>query len=70
MLVRTTSRVWEANMCTPSLEIFAFFMLTGVLSTTLIPETSHKSLEMLSNESQEDFIQGTSISSDRSSRSH
>ncbi|KAI0709941.1 inorganic phosphate transporter [Earliella scabrosa] len=39
------------------LEIFAFFMLTGVLSTTLIPETSHKSLEMLSNESQEDFIQ-------------
>ena len=42
----------------PSLEIFAFFMLTGVFSTMLIPETSHKSLEVISNESQDDFIQG------------
>ncbi len=41
-----------------SLEIFAFFMLTGVLSTMLIPETSQKSLEVISNESQEEFIQG------------
>ncbi|KAI0787972.1 inorganic phosphate transporter [Fomes fomentarius] len=39
------------------LEIFGFFMLTGVFSTMLIPETNQKSLEMLSNESQEDFIQ-------------
>ena len=33
-------------------------MLTGVLSTMLIPETNHKSLEVLSNESQDEFIQG------------
>ena len=38
--------------------MFAFFMMTGVLSTMLIPETCQKSLEQLSNESQEDFIQG------------
>lgn len=36
-------------------------MLTGVFSTMLIPETNQKSLEVLSNESQEDFIQGTSL---------
>lgn len=36
-------------------------MLTGVLSTMLIPETNQKSLEVLSNESQEDFIQGASL---------
>ncbi|KAI0775039.1 inorganic phosphate transporter [Trametes elegans] len=39
------------------LEIFAFFMFTGILSTMLIPETNQKTLESLSNESQEDFIQ-------------
>ncbi|KAI0636091.1 inorganic phosphate transporter [Trametes polyzona] len=39
------------------LEIFAFFMLTGILSTMLIPETNQKTLEVLSNESQDDFIQ-------------
>ncbi|EIW57720.1 inorganic phosphate transporter [Trametes versicolor FP-101664 SS1] len=39
------------------LEIFAFFMFTGILSTLLIPETNQKTLEMLSNESQDDFIQ-------------
>ncbi|KAI0366262.1 inorganic phosphate transporter [Pilatotrama ljubarskyi] len=39
------------------LEIFAFFMFTGVLSTMLIPETNQKTLEVLSNESQDDFIQ-------------
>ncbi|KAH9945215.1 inorganic phosphate transporter [Epithele typhae] len=44
------------------LEIFAFFMLTGLLSTTLIPETAQKSLEVLSNESQDDFIQGSPAS--------
>ncbi|KAI0078760.1 phosphate transporter [Panus rudis PR-1116 ss-1] len=40
------------------LEIFAFFMLTGIFSTLLIPETNQKSLEDLSNERQEGFIQG------------
>ncbi|KAH9902611.1 inorganic phosphate transporter [Cubamyces lactineus] len=39
------------------LEIFAFFMFTGILSTMLIPETNQKTLEHLSNESQDDFIQ-------------
>ncbi|KAI0671903.1 inorganic phosphate transporter [Trametes maxima] len=39
------------------LEIFAFFMFTGILSTMLIPETNQKTLEVLSNESQDDFIQ-------------
>ena len=33
-------------------------MLTGVLSTMLIPETKQESLEKLSNESQDEFIQG------------
>ncbi|EJF64692.1 phosphate transporter [Dichomitus squalens LYAD-421 SS1] len=40
------------------LEIFAFFMLTGILSTMLIPETKQQTLEVLSNESQDEFIQG------------
>ncbi|KAI9066331.1 inorganic phosphate transporter [Trametes sanguinea] len=44
------------------LEIFAFFMLTGILSTMLIPETNQKTLEHLSNESQEDFIQPVPVS--------
>ncbi|KAI9000662.1 inorganic phosphate transporter [Trametes punicea] len=43
------------------LEIFAFFMLTGILSTMLIPETNQKTLEQLSNESQDDFIQPVPI---------
>ena len=45
-----------------SLEIFAFFMFTGILSTMLIPETNQKTLEQLSNESQDDFIQRRSLS--------
>jgi PHS family inorganic phosphate transporter-like MFS transporter len=40
------------------LEIFAFFMLTGVFSTMLIPETNQRTLEDLSNESQDGFVQG------------
>ncbi|KAI0067338.1 phosphate permease [Artomyces pyxidatus] len=40
------------------LEIFAFFMLTGIFSTLLLPETKGKSLEELSNESQDGFIKG------------
>jgi len=40
------------------LQIFAFFMLTGIFSTLLIPETKGRSLEDLSNEDQEGFVQG------------
>ncbi|GJF00063.1 Inorganic phosphate transporter [Phanerochaete sordida] len=43
------------------LEIFAFFMLTGIFSTLLIPETKQKTLEELSNENQEGFIQGPAV---------
>jgi len=42
------------------LEILAFFMLTGIFSTLLIPETKGKSLEELSNETQEGFVKGYS----------
>ncbi|EJU04751.1 MFS general substrate transporter [Dacryopinax primogenitus] len=38
------------------LELFAFFMLTGLFSTMLIPETTNFTLEELSNENQEGFI--------------
>jgi len=41
-----------------SLELFAFFMLTGIFSTLLLPETKGKSLEDLSNENQEEFVRG------------
>lgn len=44
--------------CLRSLEIFAFFMLTGIFSTLLIPETKQRTLEDLSNEQQDGFIQG------------
>ena len=40
------------------LEIFAFFMLTGIFSTLLIPETKGRTLEELSNEDQNGFIRG------------
>ena len=40
------------------LEIFALFMLSGVFSTMLIPETKGLSLEELSRENQEEFIGG------------
>ena len=36
----------------------AFFMLTGIFSTLLIPETKQRSLEELSNEKQDGFIRG------------
>lgn len=42
------------------LEIFAFFMLTGIFSTLLLPETMDRSLEDLSNEDQEGFVAGAS----------
>ncbi|KAG8757730.1 Inorganic phosphate transporter pho84 [Ceratobasidium sp. 428] len=40
------------------LEIFALFMLTGLFATFLIEETKGRSLEELSNESQDGFISG------------
>ena len=40
------------------LELFAFFMLTGIFSTLLLPETKGRTLEDLSNENQEGFIEG------------
>jgi PHS family inorganic phosphate transporter-like MFS transporter len=40
------------------LEMFAFFMLTGIFSTLLLPETMGRTLEDLSNENQEGFVQG------------
>ncbi|CDO76976.1 hypothetical protein BN946_scf184298.g3 [Trametes cinnabarina] len=40
------------------LEIFAFFMLTGIFSTLLIKETKNQTLEELSGEKQEGFIAG------------
>jgi len=41
------------------LEILAFFMLTGIFSTLLLPETKGKSLEVLSNEDQDEFVSTT-----------
>ena len=38
------------------LEIFAFFMLTGVFSTLLLPETKNLTLEDLSAENQDHFV--------------
>ena len=38
-------------------------MLTGVFSTLLLPETKQRTLEDLSNEQQEGYIEGLSISS-------
>ncbi|KAG9312573.1 phosphate transporter [Chiua virens] len=42
-------RVWK---------ILSFVMLTGVLSTLLLPETKHRTLEELSDEVQETYITG------------
>jgi MFS transporter, PHS family, inorganic phosphate transporter len=49
-----------------SLEIFALFMLTGIFSTLLLPETKNKSLEELSNEDQENFVHADTSSDERS----
>ncbi|KAJ3486542.1 hypothetical protein NLJ89_g11801 [Agrocybe chaxingu] len=46
------------------LKIFAFFMLTGVFSTLLLPETKKRSLEDLSNEKQEGFVKGPAVQRD------
>ncbi|CED85180.1 phosphate transporter [Phaffia rhodozyma] len=42
------------------MELFAFFMLTGIFSTLLIPETMGRSLEDISNESDEDYVNSSS----------
>ncbi|KAG0692398.1 major facilitator superfamily domain-containing protein [Suillus ampliporus] len=42
------------------MEIFAAFMLTGIFSTLLIPETKQRTLENISNEEQEGYITGAS----------
>jgi PHS family inorganic phosphate transporter-like MFS transporter len=43
------------------LEIFAFFMLTGIFSTLLLPETKGLSLEDLSHEDQSHFVRDSGI---------
>ncbi|WVQ71037.1 phosphate:H+ symporter [Cryptococcus sp. DSM 104548] len=43
------------------LEIFALFMLTGVFSTLLLPETKGRTLEDLSQEDQENFVHDSNI---------
>jgi MFS transporter, PHS family, inorganic phosphate transporter len=40
------------------LQIFAFFMLSGIFSTLLLPETNGKTLEELSFEEQDGFVKG------------
>lgn len=50
---KTGSKVFLPHI----LEIFALFMATGIFSTLLIPETMGLSLEALSGEDQDNFIQ-------------
>ncbi|KZT34193.1 phosphate transporter [Sistotremastrum suecicum HHB10207 ss-3] len=45
-------------------EFYAFFMLTGIASTLLIPETKGRTLEDISNEDQDDFVKGIAGDSD------
>ncbi|KAF8521595.1 phosphate transporter [Hysterangium stoloniferum] len=52
-----TNRV-QTNRVDIFLKIFAFFMLSGIFSTLLIPETKGRTLEDISGEAQESFIQG------------
>lgn len=53
------SNVIETDEDATSLEIIAFFMMTGILSTYfLLPETKNKTLEELSNEDQRGFVSG------------
>ncbi|CEQ42616.1 SPOSA6832_04458 [Sporobolomyces salmonicolor] len=47
------------------LEIFALFMLTGIFSTLLLPETKGKTLEELSGEDQDNFVHAAPIASQR-----
>ncbi|KAF7361014.1 Inorganic phosphate transporter PHO84 [Mycena sanguinolenta] len=59
-LVDTADNKWLDH----SFEILAGFMFTGVLSTLLVPETKGKSLEELSGEGQEEFMQPAEIPMD------
>ena len=43
------------------LEILALFMLSGIFSTLLLPETKNRSLEELSQEDQEDFVKDSKV---------
>ncbi|GAA5892063.1 hypothetical protein JCM5296_004043 [Sporobolomyces johnsonii] len=47
------------------LEIFALFMLTGIFSTLLLPETKGKTLEELSGEDQDNFVHAAPAASQR-----
>lgn len=55
LVVRTLTR-----FSSRSLEIFAFFMLTGIFSTLLLPETMGKTLESLNGEEdiEDDYAAG------------
>jgi hypothetical protein len=57
-LLPFVQRTLLTRISSHSLEIFALFMLTGIFSTLLLPETKQKSLEELSQESQEGFVKG------------
>lgn len=51
---RADRRAWVCR-----LEIFAFFMFTGAISTLVLKEGKQLTLEELSNERQDGFIDGT-----------
>lgn len=64
--IETMYALFKQHHCTAdsifaflSLKIFGGVMLSGVLSTLLLPETCGRSLEELSNEHQKGFIRGT-----------
>jgi PHS family inorganic phosphate transporter-like MFS transporter len=48
----------ELTLTSFSLKIFGFVMLSGALTTLLLPETRGRSLEELSNEHQKGFLRG------------
>jgi len=56
MAFKLKDRGGTNNWINHVLEIFALFMLTGIFSTLLLPETMGLTLEELSNESQEGFV--------------
>ncbi|KAJ6479632.1 phosphate permease [Mycena sanguinolenta] len=59
-LVDTADNKWLDH----SFEVLAGVMFTGILSTLLVPETKGKSLEELSGESQEEFMQPADLPMD------